>query len=193
MSEQQKEAIAILRQGGIVIFPTDTAFGIGCRVDMIATIEKLYAIRRRPLTQAMTLLVDSIQMAQKYVRTIPVEVEKKLIEPYWPGALSIILESNTDRVSGLVSGGTKTIGVRMPDDTSLRDIISAVGVPILGPSANFHGEKTPFRRQDLDPALVSKVEYVLHGKGKEKNVSTVIDCVSTPWKIIRQGAVKLVI
>jgi len=185
------EAIRVLKNGGIVIFPTDTAFGIGCRIDDEKTIERLFKIRERPKNQATPVLVDSVEMAQKYLLPVPKDVIDKLIKPYWPGALTIILPCKTDKVLKLVRGGGITLGIRVPNHTTTQQIIKDVGVPILGPSANFHGEKTPYRFEDLDENLVKLVDYVVSGKCSVKQASTVIDCSEKPWKIIRHGAIEL--
>lgn len=186
-----KEAVQILKNGGIVIFPTDTAFGIGCRIDNEKAIERLFKIRRRPKTHATPVLVDTIEMAQEYLVPFPQDVIDKLIKPYWPGALTIILCCNKVKVPLLVRGGGGTLGVRIPDHKIILKIIKGVGVPILGPSANFHGEKTPYCFKDLDPNLIALVDYIVEGECIIKQPSTVIDCSIKPWKIIRQGAIKI--
>ena len=191
MSEDIQQAIKVLRNGGIVIFPTDTAFGIGCRIDDAEAVKRLFKIRRRPSTQATPVLVDSLEMAQEYVGNIPPEVIGKLIKPYWPGALTIILYCNKVKVPSLVRGGGSTLGVRMPNHQVTQAIISGVGVPILGPSANFHGEKTPYRFEDLDGKLVKLVDYVHEGECLLKKPSTVIDCSKSPWQVIRYGALDI--
>ncbi|MCL4353070.1 L-threonylcarbamoyladenylate synthase [Patescibacteria group bacterium] len=185
MNDAEK-AIKILKKGGIVIFPTDTAFGIGCRIDKTEAIEKLFKIRRRPKEKAVSLLVDSIEMASKYLEDIPNEV-LKLMKDYWPGALTIILCCIKAKVPSLVRGGGKTIGVRMPDHETTLSLIKGTGVPILGPSANFHGEKTPYSFEELDSNLIRLVDYVVKGECKLKKASTVIDCSIKPWKVLRQG------
>ena len=187
MSEA-KEAVEVLKNGGIVIFPTDTAFGIGCRIDNEKSVKKLFKIRRRPTTQATPVLVDSIEMAQEYLEPIPKEV-LDLMNKYWPGALTIVLPCKTNKVPDLVRGGGATIGVRVPNDEVIRNIIKGVGVPILGPSANFHGEKTPHKFEDLDQNLVKLVDYVMPGECTLKQASTVVDASTSPIKIIRRGAV----
>ena|SRR3989344_431063 len=186
-----KDAIKVLRDGGIVIFPTDTAFGIGCRIDDEKAIEKLFRIRQRPKDQATPVLVDSLEMAKDYLSPIPKDVIDELIKPYWPGGLTIVLPCRIDKVPKLVRGGGKTIGVRIPDNPVILEIIKGVGVPILGPSANFHGEKTPYRFEDLDKDIVKLVDYVVFGECSVKQASTVIDCSINPWKVIRKGAIKI--
>lgn len=184
-----KKAIKVLNKGGIVIFPTDTAYAIGCRIDNQKAVERLFKIRRRPKTQAVPVLIDTIKMAQDYLRPILREVMEKLIEPYWPGALTLLLDCNRVKVSSLVRGDGKTLGVRIPNHQVARAIIRGVGVPILGPSANFSGGKTPFKTADLDPELIKQVDFVVGGECPLANVSTVIDCTQKPWRILREGAV----
>ena len=191
MNNQIDEAVAILNKGGVVIFPTDTAFGIGCRIDNEEAIKKLFKIRNRPTTQATPVLVDSLVMAKEYAAEIPENIIEKLINPFWPGALTIILEAKIDKVPLLVRGGTETVGLRMPGQIKILEIIKKVGVPILGPSANFHGGVTPFEFKDLDPKLIALADYVVEGECSIKNSSTVIDCTKTPWEILRQGAIQV--
>lgn len=190
MVEQIKKAVEILKQGGIVIFPTDTAFGIGCRVDDEKAVERLFNIRKRPVTQAAPVLVDTVKMAQNYLQPIPQEVIDELIEPFWPGALTIILQCMANKVPKFVRGGGQTIGVRIPNHPVARAIIRGVGAGILGPSANFHGEKTPFKFEELDPSLIKLVDFTVHGECLVCQPSTVIDCSIKPWKILRHGAVQ---
>jgi len=185
------QAITILNQGGIVIFPTDTAFGIGCRMDNESAIQKLFRIRRRPQTQAASVLVSGIEMAEHYLLPLKSEV-KELMQKYWPGGLTIIYPSKIALIPELVRAGNN-LGVRMPDQQTALELISGTGVPILGPSANFHGEQTPYTFSDLNPKLIKLVDFVLSGTCKTKQASTVINCSLTPWHIIRQGSINITI
>lgn len=186
-----REAINVLNQGGIVIYPTDTAFGIGCRIDKQEAVKKLFELRKRPESQATPVLVDSLSMAGDYWIEIPDGVQNKLITQYWPGALTIVLPCRIEKVNNLVCGGGGNIGLRMPDHDTALKLISGAGVPILSPSANFHGDKTPYEFDDLDSNLLKLVDFVVPGACKTKLASTVIDCSVSPWKIIREGAVQL--
>ncbi|MFH0864167.1 MAG: L-threonylcarbamoyladenylate synthase [Candidatus Gottesmanbacteria bacterium] len=188
--ENVDRAIKIINKGGIIIFPTDTAFGIGSRMDNEKSVERLFKIRQRPVNMAVPVLVSSIDMAQKYLQPIGDEV-KKLMTKYWPGALTVILPCKPELVPGLVRGGGQTLGVRMPNHEVPLYIINSIGVPILGSSANFHGQSTPYKTQDLSPELIKMVDYVIPGECQLGMASTVIDCSVKPWKIIRQGAVKI--
>lgn len=186
------KAVKILKGGGVVIFPTDTAFGIGCRIDDEKAVERLFMIRKRPETQPASVLASSTEMAQGYLETIPLDVWEKLMKRYWPGGLTIILSCKTEKVPSLVRGAGSKLGVRMPNHETALELIEGVGVPILGPSANFHGEKTPYAFSDLNPELIKFVDFVLPGETSSvRQPSTVIDCSQKPWKILRQGAVKV--
>ena len=192
MDKAIAEAIRVFKNGGIVIFPTDTAYAIGCRIDNENAVKRLFKIRKRPENKPLLALVNSVGMAEDYLLTIPRKVKEELINPYWPGKLTIVLRSKINKVPSLVTAGTNTLGVRLPDNKVLLELIAGVEVPILAPSANFSGEKTPFKFKDLDPDLVELSDFVLSGEAQsEKNVSTIIDCSNVPWKIIREGAVKL--
>jgi L-threonylcarbamoyladenylate synthase len=188
MNNQVDEAVKVLNQGGIIIFPTDTAFGIGCRVDDEKAVQRLFNIRNRPVSQAVPVLFDSVQKVKGYVLPFDEKIQK-LMNDFWPGALTIILKANIEKVPLLVRGGGETVGVRMPNHPTILEIIKQVRVPILGPSANFHGESTPYEFKDLGPKLISLVDYVVTGECSIKKASTVIDCTKTPWKVLRQGVV----
>ncbi len=191
MKSDIDKAIRVLNKGGIVIFPTDTAFGIGCRMDNKKAIRRLFRIRRRPKDKAVPVLVSSFKMAKEYLEPTDSDV-RSIMKKHWPGGLTLILRCIRERVPSLVRGGKETIGVRIPNHKKTLKLIRAVGVPILGPSANFQGEKTPFRFEDLNPDLISQVDLLLSGNtGSYKKPSTIIDCSVKPWKILRKGAVEI--
>lgn len=185
-----REAITILRDGGIVIYPTDTAFGIGCRIDDHAAVDRLFSLRRRPPDMATPVLVDSQAMALAYFDS-PSDIVRHLSENYWPGALTIISECDTDRIYSPIRGGSSTVGLRMPDHATTLSLIQGIGVPIIGTSANFHGHPTPYSAADLDPQLTKLVDMVVPGNAKGRSASTVVDCSTIPYRIVRQGEVRL--
>lgn len=191
INKKIEKAVEVLNQGRVIIFPTDTAFGIGCRMDNKSAADRLFDIRKRPENQAVSVLVDSVEMAQEYLEPLDEKV-KTLMEKYWPGALTVVYKCKTDKVYQSIRGNGETLGVRMPDHNTVLELIKGVGVPILGPSANLHGERTPYKFEDLNPELVKLVDYVIPGQTNNfGSVSTVVDCSISPWKIIRQGAVKV--
>ena len=185
------KAIQILKDGGIVIFPTDTAFGIGCRIDNEASVKRLFTLRKRAETKAVPVLVAGFPMARQYLKEVPQEVVEKLMKPYWPGALTVVLPCQIDKVPSLVRGGTDTLGVRVPNHQTTLALINGVGVPLVGTSANFAGHPTPHSFEELDQELVKLVDFVVPGVCHNTQSSTVIDCTHDTWRILRQGAITL--
>lgn len=185
-NKEVEKAIKYLKNGKIGIFPTDTAFGIGCRMDDEEAVRRVYKIRNRPEEKALLVLVSSLQMAEEYV-FIGDEVREKLINKYWPGGLTLILRCNEEIVPGIVRAGGETLAVRMPGHEVLRNIIEKVGVPIVAPSANFSGYPTPLKLSEVDKKLQNMVDFVLSGVCTMKGVSTIIDCAKKPWITVRQG------
>lgn len=190
MNDQIHKAIEILDAGGIIIFPTDTAFGIGCRIDKSHAIDRLFEIRRRPKEQALPVLVRSMEQALTFYQH-PSDIVRRLMKTHWPGGLTIIDRCKKEFIYSPIRGGGDTVGMRHPNHETLQQILDGVGVPIVGPSANFHGNPTPYRFEDLDPELVALVDFVVEGVCTSKNVSTVVDCTSDPYRIVRLGAVTL--
>lgn len=197
MDEYIQKAITILNDGGIIIFPTDTAFGIGCLMDNHEAVDRLFRIRKRPRRQATPLLVSDQDVALAYFDH-PSDIVRRLMTEHWPGALTIVAPCNKNLIYSPLRGGGNAVGLRMPNHPTILEIIKRVGVPILGPSANFHGDPTPYRAEDLNPELTKLVDYVVPGECSVKpaspagrQASTVVDCSANPYKIIRQGAVLL--
>src|SRR5581483_2517520 len=138
MNEKVKKAIEVLKQGGIVLLPTDTVFGICCRIDRQDSLERLFATKKRDEKQAVPILVSSTDMVKEYVLPFSEDVER-LMEKHWPGGLTIVLPYKKEKVLPLVTGSSDLLGVRIPDFLPLFQIIDTLGVPIVGTSANFHG------------------------------------------------------
>ncbi len=184
------KALEIVKKGGIIIYPTDTAFGIGCRIDDRAAVDRLFTIRKRPATQAMPVLVGSEAMALQYFDS-PSDIVRRFMKTYWPGALTIVAACKKNLVYSPIRAGGPNVGLRMPNHETILGIIRGAGVPVLGPSANFHGEPTPYSTDDLNPSLTKLVDYVVPGECTIKRASTVVDCSVNPYIIIRQGAVDL--
>ncbi len=178
-------ALQVFERGGIVIYPTDTAIGIGCRIDNREAVDRVFRIRERPPTQAVPVLVSSYDMAKRYYDNPSYKVQE-LAKKYWPGGLTIVSNAS-NIVYERITGGSGTIGMRMPNHPGLLSVIERLGVPIVGCSANIHGEKTPYRVSDLDVKLGTLVDYVWEEDALGTGVSTVID----DMKIIRQGIVHL--
>ncbi|MBI5613869.1 threonylcarbamoyl-AMP synthase [Candidatus Gottesmanbacteria bacterium] len=189
-NDMLEKAVKVFQSGGIIIYPTDTAFGIGCRIDSKESVDRLFKLRKRSVDHATPVLVSSIDMARTYFLNPP-KVVFTLMEKYWPGALTIISFCDSHKVYSPIRGGTGNIGLRMPNHKIPLTLIRQLGVPILGPSANFHGDKTPYVYEKLDARLTALVDLVVPGTCVVKQASTVVDCTKNPVVIVRTGAVQL--
>lgn len=188
MNKSLSKAIKIVKDGGIIIYPTDTAFGIGCRIDKEESVRKLFKLRKRPDEKAVPILVSSINMARMYSGLSGESL--KLAKKYWPGGLTVVVKSEPT-VPSIVRGGGETIGVRMPNHNTTLELIRRVGVPIVGCSANFAGGKTPYKISDLDPELIKLCDFVMNGRCSAKTASTVVSINQNKVTVLREGAVKI--
>lgn len=177
-SKELEKAAQILKKGGVIIFPTDTVYGIGCRYDNRRAINRIYKIKGTPKKQNFPILVSSVDQVKKLAKIGDRAMD--LINKYWPGALTIILKSKDS---------SQKIGFRMPDSQVIKDLISQVGVPIIGTSANFHTQKAVADFKDLDVKFVKLVDCAIEGRCELGVESTVVDATINPFKILRRGAV----
>lgn len=175
-----KKAAQLLKSGGVVIFPTDTVYGIGCLYNNKEGLLKIYKIKNRPPSLPFPILVSSIDQAGTIVDMNNQAIN--LAKEYWPGGLTIIANS--------IDGKYK-IGVRMPNSKIALTLIKEAGSPVVGTSANFHGQKSVANFESLDPELIKLADYVLKGECQKGTESTVVDTTGEKINIIRQGAVKV--
>ena len=174
-----KKAALVLKKGGLVVFPTETVYGLGANLLDKKAVEKIYEIKKRPRNKPLTVHVADTASVRKIVGKIPPGAGK-LIERYWPGPLTIILR---DRRGG------KT-GFRMPDNKIAFDLIKKAGVPVVAPSANISGNKPPTSAKEALRDLDGKVDIVIDGGRTAIGVeSTVVDMTGRRPKILREGAI----
>ncbi len=190
MEINDPKVVDLFKEGKVGIFPTDTAYGIGCRMDDESALRKVFEIRNRPLEKALLVLVSSIDMAKEYVE-ISEDLEKNILEKYWPGGLTVILKCYQNRVPGIIRAEGDTLAVRLPNNNELVDVIKKVGVPIAAPSANYSGSSTPLRLSQVEESLTEKVDFVINGVCTMEGVSTIVDATGDQLKVIRQGVITL--
>jgi len=173
-------AAKIIRDGGLVIFPTETVYGIAANLLDEKALERLYRVKARPEGKPFTVHISDLKM----IRDMGCEITgtaEKLIAKFWPGPLTIILKSRK---------GEKT-GFRMPANKIALELIRASGVPVVAPSANLSGKPAPVTADEAMADLESKIDMVIDGGRTEVGIeSTVLDLTMDPFKIIRAGAIK---
>lgn len=181
----------ILEKGGVVIYPTDTVYGIGCALTSLEGIEKIYLSKERDKNSPLIALISKKEYWKK-IAVVSREKEKlleKLIDKYWPGALTIILKKKEIVPSEMVSNGD-TIGIRVPSLEVSRKIIEKVGGIMPTTSANISGEKTPKTYFELSEKIKERADIVVEYKEKILGVeSTIIDLTKEIPIILREGAI----
>lgn len=187
-SDVPRRAIETLTQGGVVVYPTDTVYGVGCRIDDDAAVRRLFVLKGRPHTEALPVLLADVAQLDQYARDVP-PAARRLVSRFWPGALTVVVR-RSERVPSLVAGGGPTVALRVPNHPVPRALVRAVGVPIVGTSANTHGMPSPVTAQLAVYDLGDRVDLVLDGGrvpgGRE---STVVDVTSQSPRVVRQGAI----
>lgn len=186
--DKLKEPAQIIKNGGIVIFPTETVYGIGTNGLDEKAIKKLYEIKKRPLNKPISLLVDSIEMVNKIAKNIT-EVEYKLMERFFPGPLTIILEKR-DIIPDILTSNTNTVGIRMPSGEIALKLIKLAGVPIATSSSNISGKPSGTNINDIKKDFEGKVDcFIDNGESEIGIPSTVIRVVDNIPHILRQGTI----
>lgn len=184
------EAAEILKQGGLVAFPTETVYGLGGNGLDKEAAKKIYAAKGRPSDNPLILHVSSIEEVIPLVKALP-EKAKKLMEAFWPGPLTLVLPKS-DIVPKESTGGLETVALRSPENALTLALIRACGFPIAGPSANLSGRPSPTEASHVLEDLGGRIEGILEdgavGIGVE---STIVDLSEDCPTLLRPGAITI--
>ena len=176
----------IIKNGGIVVFPTETVYGIGVNGLDDKAVKKLYKVKKRPMDNPISLLVDSVQMIESVAKNITQE-EYALIRAFMPGPLTIILQKK-DIVPNVVTANLDTVGIRMPENDIALKLIQYVGNPIATPSANISGKQSGICMKDIMKDFGNCVNYYIdEGNSKIGKPSTIVKIVDKKPYILRKG------
>lgn len=178
-----------LLTGGIAVFPTDTVFGLGCRHDSERAVGRVYEIKRRELNQPLPLLLADPEILEQFAQNLP-EQAKALISRFWPGSLTIVVEVKPNCVLPIFLNERRRASFRVPNHDILRGVIRSVGLPIVGTSANIHGQPPPKASAQLDGSLTNLVDYVFEGSPGLGIESTVVEVGPEGVTIIREAGVR---
>ena len=179
-------ALALLRAGQPIGFPTDTVYGVGAAALDPAAVLRLYEVKQRPLTQAIPLLIaDAADLAQVAAEITPAA---QRLARLWPGALTLVLPAAAHLPPELLAGGP-TVAVRLPDHAWLRELIHALGAPLAATSANLHGHRDPQTAEDVADQLGDALAFIADGGPTPGPVpSTIVDCAGDAPRMLRAGA-----
>ena len=181
-----QEAVTLLEAGGVVVLPTDTLYGLGASVFSVNALERVFAIKGRPLGLALPVLVSSREQVKLVARFTGVGV--RLADRFWPGPLTLVLRK-LDRLPDLVTGGRDTVAVRMPDHRVPLALAEQLGGPVTGTSANLSGGPDLHTLETIQAQLGGRVDYTIRTGPKPKGIpSTVVDVTDETPRLVRQGA-----
>jgi L-threonylcarbamoyladenylate synthase len=182
-----EEAADLLKQGHIIAFPTDTLYGVGVDPFNSAAIEQLYQVKERSAEKGIPILLADMSDLEKVAQNISL-LAQSLIEQYWPGPLTLIVPRHP-RLPAVISPN-EGIAVRIPDHAISRAFIRAAGGIVATSSANHSGEQPARSAADAFRAMNGQISAVLDGGSVQHGqASTVLDCMSNPPQVLREGPV----
>jgi L-threonylcarbamoyladenylate synthase len=186
--EQIELGVQIIRKGGVIVFPTDTLYGLGAGAFCEAGIRRVFEIKQRPLTMALPLLLGDVSQIHEVAEHLP-DYAWRLVDRFLPGGLTLVVRRSSI-VKDIITAGGDTVAIRIPDHPVALALIRESGMPVVGTSANLSGHSNVLSVSDLRKQLEGKVDLIIDGGpapgGKE---STVVDVTNYIAEIIREGAI----
>ncbi|MDD3978121.1 MAG: L-threonylcarbamoyladenylate synthase [Methanomicrobium sp.] len=146
MRSKIDEAVSVLHRDGLIVYPTETVYGLGCDAFSECAIERVYGVKKRPLSKPMSVAVSDLEMAMAV--TIMSDFEQEFIEKFLPGPVTVIVKANRCLPS-VLTGGTGYIGIRIPENDTTLEIIREFDAPISSTSANISGGKSPVEFNEI--------------------------------------------
>ncbi len=184
--EEIRKAAEILRAGGLVVFPTETVYGLGANALDAAAVRKIYELKQRPATSPLIVHVNSTEQAKELAAEWPPEAER-LAREYWPGPLTIVVPKKP-MIPDVVSAGLQTVGLRVPRHVVARALLQEAGIPVAAPSANRFTQLSPTRAQHVRDAFGAETPFLLDGGPCEVGIeSTVIAATGYGLEVLRPG------
>ena len=188
IQKQLEQGISILKQGGIVAFPTDTVYGLGAAVNLPQAVARVYEVKARPQNMPLPLLLADKSQIEEVAEPVP-PIAWLLAAKFLPGALTMVLFKSKS-VPDTVTGGGKTVAIRIPAHPVPLALARGVGTPIVGTSANLSGQPSALTAEEVYTQLDGKVDLIIDGGrcpgGRE---STIVDLTGETPIILREGAI----
>ena len=184
------EAAQVLRQGGLVAFPTETVYGLGVHALDPAAVRRLYAAKQRPSYDPLIVHVSTLDDVQAVAREVPSSA-RLLAARYWPGPLTLVLP-RAKAVPGEVTAGLDTVAVRIPAHRVAAALLDAARIPVAAPSANLFSRPSPTRAEHVLEDLGDRIDLIVDAGATTVGVeSTVVDLSTQPPTVLRPGAITL--
>jgi L-threonylcarbamoyladenylate synthase len=186
--EDLKKAAHILKDGGLVAFPTETVYGIGANALDEVAVSKIYKAKGRPSDNPLIIHIGTLEELNLYAKYVP-DYAEQLITAFWPGPLTLIFKKQPI-IPSLITGGLETVAIRMPKNPIALKLIQLAGIPIAAPSANISGKPSPTRGYHVIDDLLGKVDMIIDGGSSDIGLeSTVLDVSHTIPVILRPGSI----
>lgn len=182
------EAAQIIRNGGLVAFPTETVYGLGADALNVNAVKNIFLAKGRPSADPLIVHLSELEQVELIARSFSPQA-RKIAEAFWPGPLTLILPKQPS-VPDLVTSGLDTVAVRIPNHPIAQALIEAAGTPIAAPSANRFGHTSPTTAMHVAHDLDGRIDCILDGGPTSIGVeSTVLDLSTAPARILRPGGV----
>ena len=183
-------AAAILSSGGLVAFPTESFYGLGADALDPRALARVFAVKGRPASKPLLVLVDSVAMVESLVSEVPARA-RELMARHWPGALTLVLKAAA-HVPERLTAGTGTVGVRMPGHPVALALVRAARLAVTAPSANPSGAEPPTTALAVRRHFEGAVDLILDGGPTAGGAgSTIADCTVWPPRVLRRGPVAI--
>lgn len=187
-----KKAVDVLKNGGVGIHATDTCYGFACDAFNRRALARLYKLKKMAVNKPISILVADLKMAKKY--GVFNKIALKLAKKYWPGALTIIVKRKKT-LPDFFNPGTKTVGIRVPNDKLSRQLAKKSGRPITTTSANISGQPSPYSVSAIKKQFYGQKiqpDFILDsGKLPPNPPSTIVSAMGKVIKVIRQGEIEV--
>ncbi len=181
-----EEAVEALRAGDLVVFPTETVYGLGANASNPVAVRKIFEVKGRPPDHPVIVHLDDPRYLHRWVSEVP-PVAEKLAEKFWPGPLTLILPK-ADNVNDIVTGGQDNIGIRVPSHPMAQQLLNAFGGGIAAPSANRYGRLSPTKPEHVRDELGDAVRVILDGGDAPIGLeSTIVSCLDNQARLLRPG------
>jgi L-threonylcarbamoyladenylate synthase len=178
----------VVRAGGVVVYPTDTFYGLGADPKNAAAVGKLFSIKGRQADQPILLLIKDASEARDWASEINPAAER-LMKKFWPGPLTLVFKAKP-KVMAELTGGAGTIGLRVPGNALTRQLLAFLGAALTATSANISGRPSPCTAQEASDVIGGMVDLVLDGgRTAGGKASTVVDVSAGRPRVIREGAI----
>ena len=189
MSLSIDEAAALIREGQLVAFPTETVYGLGANALDAAAVQKIYDLKGRPPSSPLIVHVASIGMARQIAAEWP-PLAEELARKWWPGPLTLVLPKKP-AIPDIVTAGLPTVGIRMPNHPVALELIEKAGAPIAAPSANRFGQLSPTTAEHVRAAFGDQAAVLDGGPAQVGIESTIVAIEGGEMKLLRPGMISL--